>query len=177
MMLYAKSQPYCHICKESEGQVQSTWYCPSTVVGPVCTGAPELAAPGAGLLPPTALARPTLGQSWTQHEQQLPVQRPGPSFRPADLYRHPQAGSHSTVPYSRYYPQRQQYQAYAQSRIPRPDEPYAYRQQQPAQVQSRSAVPVQARADWGVHHQGHRMRQGQPSHAQKALAARLSCVP
>jgi len=71
------------------------------------SGAPEVAAPGSGLLPPSALGQP----AHVLTQQHRPRWPPGPLFGQADAHKQSKSAA---APQSRGYMHRQQYHAHAQ---------------------------------------------------------------
>ena len=113
------------------------------------SGAPEVAAPGSGLLPPNALRQP----AHVLTQQHRPIWPPGPLFGQADAHKQPNPAA---VPQSRGYMPRQQQHAHAQPimrhamcsdrQYPVPQSPYL------------RPLP-------GAHHQQHMYQSGQQMNA------------
>jgi hypothetical protein len=114
------------------------------------SGAPEVAAPGSGLLPPNALHQP----AYVLTQQSRSRWPPGPLFGQADA--HKQANS-AAVPQSRGYMPRQQHNDHAQPIMHHAM--YSDRQHPVPQSPYFGSLPA-------VHHQQHMYQSGQQTNAQ-----------
>ncbi|KAL0047478.1 hypothetical protein WJX82_004486 [Trebouxia sp. C0006] len=113
-------------------------------------GAPEVAAPGSGLLPPNALHRP----AHVLTQQHRPRWPPGPLFGQADAHKQSKSAA---VPQSKGYIPRQQHHAHAQPIMRQA----MYSDRQHPVPQSAYFGPLPA-----AHHQQHMYQNGQQMHAQ-----------
>ncbi len=114
------------------------------------SGAPEVAAPGSGLLPPNALHQP----AHVLTQQHLPRWPPGPLFSQAGAHKQPNSAA---LPQSRGYMPQQQHHAHAQPIIPHA----MYSDRQHPVPQSPYFGPLPA-----AHHQQRMYQSGQQTNAQ-----------